>query len=664
MLPTGCLVGGQQSVEITSCDQQFCTTQDGVCNNTARMCCCRAFDESIVQCDTVLETSGVANASVCGCSVCDDILVTVTATVRNAENDELISGAQIFNINDLSSPQFLGITFNGQAQFQVEFGLQPVTLQVVAANFRDTTRIVNLAPGRDITVTIPLTPLIVIVMGLGNSALTVRLGLISAVSAPANTFLAPDGVLYEGVVLFEGMFAGSDGNILAATDQAAQQFFLNNNTDETFVVFAVFFLGFRDTDGNLLNAGDNPLEFVISTEENGLFVAYFNSTDNTWEDGGDLEELSFDQARRKRQTGGITPVFSQSNVRIGTFAAVARRLNIECSLQARTFDQNGMPLPGAFITLEQRVGNLLFIFGTDTGTAQTVSDGLVSNAICLPLACDNFTSATLEAVDGSNILNPEDFPPGTFNFSENPPITIGDIFSIQEVVTATPTLRRSFYLGFSDCQASGQSATSPAADYFRFNGGLLEPFPEQNCYVKVQVLDCGDGGNVVTVRSVFANGSSLQTSGVAMDLTDMMMNDTFEFGSATTDMPTTTTTEEPVCDGSTATMRTVCVPFVCRTTIQIIVEPSPDSALTGTCTNTQRSVIVSLPELSEERTDQLIINTASLREDDYNDPDLGLYHDIMSPMIARGRCFAGNMTTADEIDFTTGIAGTFSCFQV
>lgn len=662
-LPPGCLFDGQTFFERAVCGQGFCTTMEGVCSDASRMCCCRPLDESRISLDETVECNELApiltvNATICGCSVCDDLFITVRVTVANAENnEEVISGAQIFNISDDSSPIFLGVTANGQLEFVQPFDLNSITLQVLAANFLTTNMTVNLGPG-PIQVTVLLTPLVVIEVGLGNSALTVRLGSNAAVSTPANSFVSGDGTPYDELVMYEGVFVDDPDNIGTTLPLGAQQFVINNNVSEPFVAVAVLSMLFRDVEGGVLQV--NGLDFVIATSLDQIFIAYFRN--GTWENGGDLIPLGLDDARRKRQAPGGTPVFVFPDVEVGVFAAIAVVFNAECWLQARTFDDSGVELSGTFITIEQcTISNGLFMFGTDTGTAQTMNDGLVNNAICLPMACDNFTSATLSATDtiGGNPLTPNDFPLATFNPTEDPPIAIGDIFSIQEVVTASAAGEpRPFYFGFAACVSNGQEATMTAdlADYFRFNSGTPPAPPTLNCYVKIQVLDCFDN-NVVTVTSLDPNNNILGETTVTVN--DTNATDPDSTSGDITGMPMT-----PFCNASIATIRTVCIPFVCQSTIVVDVAQNPASSQVGNCENTGRSVIVSLPIISDPDTTELIIDTSSLRSDDFNDPDLGLFHDMTDATVAQGRCFAGNSSTAAEIDLTTGIAGTFTCFQV
>ena len=666
-LPSGCLFEGQTSFERAVCGQEFCTTPTGVCSDDSRMCCCRALQQSIIipVTDTLcslLDSSLRVNDSICGCSVCDDLFTTVRVTVIDAENEEeVVSGAQIFDISNDSAPIFLGVTVNGQLEFMEPFNVQFITLQVLAANFLTTNMTVNLGSSPTVQVTVLLTPLLVIEVGLGNSALTVLLGAAAAVSAPANSFVTTAGELYEDVVTYEGVFEEAADSIGNALPPGAQRFVINNNVSQPFVALAVFILSFRDIEGNELQVEN--LDFVVATTVEQIFIAYFDGI-GTWENGGDFLPLSADDSRRKRQTGPGTPILVQEDVAVGTFAIVAAPLNAQCWLQARTFTENGLALSGTFITISQcTIDSGLFMFGTDTGALQTTIDGLVNNAICLPLACDNFTSATLEAqiTMGGDSLNSEDFPPGIFNLTENPPVAIGDIFSIQEIVIETPGLPRPFYFGFNACVANGQEALmdTERADYFSFNSGPLPSFPELNCYVKVQILDCFDD-NVVTVTSLDPTNNILGTSVVNVDDTVINLDDME--GTGGTEMPPTPMST--FCNASIATIRTVCIPFVCQSNVVIDVAQNPASGLTGNCENTGRSVVLSLPGLSEPSVTELIINTAILRSDDFNDPDLGLFHEMTSAMIAQQLCFAGNGSTALEIDLTTGIAGTFSCFQV
>ena len=293
--------------------------------------------------------------------------------------------------------------------------------------------------------------------------------------------------------------------------------------------------------------------------------------------------------------------------------------------------------------------------GTDTGNAFNAD--LAPNAICLPLQCSNFTEATLEArqdvpSDSPNLL-PNPFPEGMFGMSTIAPLDVGTVFTWDELFFPSDTnTPNPFYPTLASCQANAQesSAAADRGDYFSFQIQQMidVPLPNQTCFIKIQIQDCF-ASNEVTVRSIDPD------SGII-------------------DNTTIVAVERPpdAADDNTVTLRTACLPFVCSDVVQIFVRLNPESGQTNQfCQIVGRSTILNTEIVSNrpDLNDQLILTTDNLITDDYNDPNLGFYFDPGSGdtafMMAEQRCNAGTGDEmSDVLNPETGVAATFSCFQI
>ena len=120
------------------------------------------------------------------------------------------------------------------------------------------------------------------------------------------------------------------------------------------------------------------------------------------------------------------------------------------------------------------------------------------------------------------------------------------------------------------------------------------------------------------------------------------------------------------CTGSNASPHGVCLEFNCSNIVQVIVRqntanPTPGN---GLCDLTSLAPVLSSPLISASTSNQqLLIETQILLMTDYNNPDIGLYHDPTTPQMALERCNAGNDSTSSTIDILAGYAAEFSCFM-
>ena len=293
--------------------------------------------------------------------------------------------------------------------------------------------------------------------------------------------------------------------------------------------------------------------------------------------------------------------------------------------------------------------------GTDTGNS--ANPDLAPNAICLPLRCSNFTVtevalfARQDDSFNSPFLLPNPFPEGTFGMSSSAPLDIGLVFSWNELFSP-PNINtpNPFYPTLASCQANAQesSAAADRGDYFSFQIQQMIDIPlrNQTCFIKIQIQDCFDS-NEVLFRSI-------------------------NFGSGIIDNLTTVVIERPpdVADDDTVTLRAACLPFVCDDFVQVLVRFNPESGQTGFCQVGGRSAKVNNHRVSiTEINEQIFITSSNLITDDYNDPILGFYFDpgsgAVASMMAEQRCNAGTGDEmSDVLNPETGVAATFSCFQI
>ncbi len=163
---------------------------------------------------------------------------------------------------------------------------------------------------------------------------------------------------------------------------------------------------------------------------------------------------------------------------LGLLNVIGSSLGARCWLQARVFpDAPGqLTPPNSIITMEQTViiSNMIILVRVNTysGAGQTSVDNLASNAVCSPTVCSDIRTGSLVARDSSTNMRhiPIPFDDTTFDSVENGPLIISTEFVYDELITATSTRPRPFYLDLASCMAQGQEtdAASSSSDYFSF----------------------------------------------------------------------------------------------------------------------------------------------------------------------------------------------------
>jgi len=512
--------------------------------------------------------------------------------------------------------------------------------------------------------------LLVLQVGFGGAPVTVRLGP-AAVSASAGAFRVNGSEqAYEDLVTFEGVVMDMDTG-LDGLPSTRFEYVGENGTMVRFGSVLVTLLSFRGNEGQLLTA--NGLSMTITLPDNDgtlldneVFLVVYDEDTDTWTRRSNFRVLDIPGVQKRQQNLMQSVVLEDENIPLDVFAAIAMTVNASCWIQARTFDMNGLPFTGPFIRVEQTSlisGNeFSFRFGTNTGAQSNVIDGLEGNALCLPLACTDFSIAIVEArrffmPDTSSSFIPNDFPADTFTAMEDAPIIIGDMFSFQSVILQTGR-PLPFYPNLEMCRANGREtlAQSDVRDFFSFNPATNLTVPASGlCYIKLLIRDCFPN------NSAIVNSINTGTGLVDLASTELVSED--ENFVPLDDSSTPERLARIPCNATSASPRGACIEFNCDSIVQSVVRQNPDSPNQGLCSLTSLAPILSSPLISGSTSNQqLLIDTSVLLMNDYNNPDIGLYHDDATPEVALMRCNAGNGTTSPTINILAGYAAEFTCF--
>lgn len=618
--------------------------------------CEGSFSED--QLDSTLKT----NATRCSCTSCDDVLVTVRLNIRGPMEEGPIPAAQVI---DLETQQVVGVTLhNGMLEFEVELGRRKLPLLVLATGYQRTTRTVSLSPTqRVLTVNVTLARLVVETIGHGNSEVVYRLGQWAWLCAQPGSF-HKNGTTHHDEVIFKGSYMdANDRKVLDMLD--AKRFEMNG---ERFGMFAVVFLEFEDTDGEPLDANDLRIAVPLDNqEEPDMFAAVHDGETDIWTH---ISTFSPIKTKRGKRQAISDVILEAPDISLSAFVTLAINVAADCWLQARTFDINLNPFPGPLVTLMQgrMISGLfvLFRFGTNTGGAQTTDDSLVSNAVCLPLDCNDFVGTMLTAtLDPSSLLTPVPFPPFTFDPSDGGIPTIDqsafvfDGFTTYEIADEP----RPFYVFLDNCVENAREPQLIAnpSDFFSFSTANT-PLPSSDqCFIKVTVRDCLLTTNTIQIMSLDDNtGSVIRVETFTLDSSD---NVEVEAASGTLEE----CVDPTPCTRPCASPRPICLPYNCSNSIQVTVtSQSSVTALTTTCSLTDVSVLLSNSILAFQGSvmqDSLTIDTSVLDPDRLNDPELGLYYDPQ-PMMSRDLCRVGGLRpipTPPDLTLT-GTAAVFECF--
>lgn len=592
------------------------------------------------------------NDTQCGCSVCDDISVTVSILVREPGSEgAVIPGAQVLN---KKTGELLGLTFiNGRMTFSVPLESKEVSVIVLAANYLPREHMIKLKPTKfGIRVVIALIRRNPIFVTPDDSGYTFQLSDYVYITVAPNGFTR-NGTVYSGVVMFDGMFM--DATEEGFVDMIDSDQFILNNIYFTLSYMAQLY--FTDTDGFELKTEHINYMYIVSNPDQIVENPFLITFDLDTQEWRYLGTLTLSNSVQKRQQG---IVLSQLDLPISQFIIQANRANIGCWLQARVFDVNGEPVQGPSVVVTQ-TGEMpdgtrfMYMFGTSTGSAQSRNDRLAENALCLPLACDNFDIATVEGtlqlnrpVDG---ITPQPFPEDTFNASETgSPTVLGQFFTFTTVVTAQAANEfRPFYNSSEACAAAGrlnQQQSNERSFFYFIDEMIVRPDPDAICYIKTRIRECISNPNNSVVSIPTSGGLAVSVPIGHEDLLDV------EFSGDPFDRPD--------CVESS---RISCTPFTCDIPFQISVR---DDNGIDFCPIEILSPIVQSPLLSRDsRSDILVINADVLSVNDLMDNlDLGMYFDP-SPEAALALCRNPENATVDFENQASmaGFAASFDCID-
>ncbi len=189
LLPSGCSYDNKDSIDQSVCSNHECTCGP---DQDARICCCRATANehlSDLTCQAGIPPPLIVNATECGCSICDHLTIQVHVTVVSTNGNEPIAAAMVMRNDEADdSYNMLGLT-NSLGRFIYREQLSRLTfeLKVVAAGYMPYMSLpIRLHPHRQvIELQIMLIPSMTMNVGLGGANITVRLGPMASVSAPA-----------------------------------------------------------------------------------------------------------------------------------------------------------------------------------------------------------------------------------------------------------------------------------------------------------------------------------------------------------------------------------------------------------------------------------------------------------------------------------------------
>ena len=620
------------SFMVHTCNLEQCTTNSGPCRDSDRGCCCRAVRTEPISAEckegSILSGENMAtNETHCACTICDDIAVEISVLVREPGEGPVIPGAQVL---DKDSGELIGLTYtNGKMIFSRDLGSKSVTLIVLAAGYLPREVVIELKPSKvPLEVVVALLRRNPVPVEPDETGYTFRLGDYVFITIPAGGF-SLNGTQYSDVVMFDGVFMDVDDE--GFLDMVENRQLVLGEDYFSLSFFTQSF--FSDPEGNeLLAQSMNYYVEVENAQENTFLTTYDHAVGHWVNLGAFVPSTS---PVHKRQTTNQTQnavFFVQLNTAIDSqFIFHAELANVSCWLQVRSFDAAGVPIQGpigvVFQTGTRPDGmGFTFVFGTNTGSTQSNSDGLAENAICLPLACSGFNRATVEAnffLEG-NPLTPRDFPDGTFNASEiGAPTPLGRFFTFEEVITSTDTLVRPFYDSVGDCIEAGMVPNAVVDDrsfFYFISEPIIPVLNNGSCFVKVRVRECFNNARNILI---FSNGTGSQN---AFFLDQEPLVDE-EFSA------------DHFLDGDCVeASRVVCIPFECNTIFQITVR---DHTVSEFCFIERVSPIISISPrpifLQNLEPQSILISTEELVLQDYNNPDLGLYHDPV-PMVAQDMC--------------------------
>lgn len=649
------------------CSMEECTTGGGSCMHEDDMCCCRPqkINDLFISCDNQnlemsLDQRVKKNESQCECIPCNDVIIKVRLSVKGQGDDGPIPAAQIFN---LDTEEIIGLTlYNGILDFEVGFNKRKLQVLIQATGYQRVTRVITLSPKHTMVIfNITMTRIFFANIGPGDSEIVFPLGKMAWLYASPGTF-HKNGTTHKENVVFKGSYV--DPSTSKFLDLIESESF-EVEDGERFAMVAAVFLEFEDEEGEQLDVRDLRLAVPIDKEEevvDGMFAVVHD-----WETGTWTRISTFSPIKTKRgKRSAISSVICEApDITVAQLVAIAMPLGADCWVQVRTFDQNLDPFPGALVTLVQRrfVGGIEVIYriGTDTGGAQTTDESLASNAVCLPLDCNDFLEVNISArFEPNSQLVPVDFPPDTFVGDLSEPIIENDIFFLVSITPAEVVMAaRPFYVFPTTCMREAQEPDQVAnpSDYFSFATDYLpfEPNTDQ-CYIKITISNCFFRANVPKIITMDAQTGVVTSSQTFPELFigvpalgSGFPEECFEYNTS--------------CPSMCAEPRSMCLPFRCGDIVQVSVMSNlTTNGELSTCELINVSPILGdliLAYRDSNNNQNLTIDSSVLDPASFNDPELGLYYDPQ-PTRARQLCNGGG--TIRGYTNSEGSVAHFGCF--
>lgn len=269
-----------------TCSLGLCTCDQDL---AASVCCCRGTEMSPLQGVTCPEgiDSLPQNASSCGCSVCDSIVIEISLSVEVMTSRDPVRAAPVFRVESSGEMTQLGITDNfGRFHHSEMAEARTVDLRVQAPGFFPREETLNLLPNTtSVPLTLVLMPIIEIPMGVGASPLNLRLGPVLSISTPPNAFINSDGEIHQTLVVFQGnMIKIEDGDAMEVLPNNNFTLFDQTGAERRFGVLMGFVAQFVDESGRVLQQREGfSLSVSVTSVDLELLLLAYNSSGDSWD---------------------------------------------------------------------------------------------------------------------------------------------------------------------------------------------------------------------------------------------------------------------------------------------------------------------------------------------------------------------------------------------
>jgi hypothetical protein len=493
--------------------------------------------------------------------------------------------------------------------------------------------------------------LIVSNIGPGKSEIFFPLGDWAWLYAQPGSF-HKNGTAHDHDVVFKGSYMDSRSNDVLDTLES-ERFEVDGSH---FAILAAVFMEFEDTNGEPLDVNDVRLAVPLEEEEDvDMFAAVHD-----WESGKWTKVSTFSPVQTRRSKRQINDnILEAPDISVGVFVVLATAIGADCWAQIRTFDLNQDPFPGPFVSMVQRrrvAGiDFLYRFGTDTGGAQTTVDMLASNAVCIPLECNDFIEGRITArVEPNTQLTPIPFPDNSFTIDPGGSAFVLNVFTPAEIARVP----RPTYILVDNCiqQARESNAVSNPLDHFSFSTDYTPLALTEQCFIKITIADCFARFSTTTVTSFEAQSGDL----ISTRSFETMQPILPVVGSG---FPEECLDYERSCPSMCSFPHSACLPFRCSSRVEVTVTSTIfTTGNTTACELTSVSPILDdsiLAFRGNTWQEDLTIDTSVLDPDSFNDPELGLYYDPQ-PTMALELCQGGG--SPSDFIIREGYAGEFGCF--